>query len=514
MMHFKSRLSILLTGAAVVSTLLSCTRTQENSQPNIIYILMDDMGYGEAGAYGQKKIKTPNIDALAQSGMRFTQHYSGSPVCAPSRCVLLTGQHSGHAYIRGNDPMAERGDVWNFEKASHNPNLEGQRPIPANTVTVGKLLQQAGYTTSCIGKWGLGGPLTDGHPNKQGFDHFFGFICQRQAHSYYPLHLWRNHDKVQLNNDLVVPNTKLDDGADPRDVASYQKFTGGDYTPDLMFEEAQTFIASNKEHPFFLYFSTPIPHLPLSVPQEWIDKYVAEFGDEAPYTGARGYFPARHPKATYAAMITYLDHQIGQMVQQLKDEGLYENTIILFSSDNGATFTGGSDTPWFKSNAPFKSEYGYGKGFLHEGGIRVPMIASWPGQIEPGTSSGHVSAFQDVLPTLCDIAGVKKKVRTDGISFLPTLLEKEQPTHDYLYFEFAEYGGQQAVRIGDWKGIRKNIHKGNLIIELYDLATDIQELNNIADQHPEIVKQMEEIMQKEHVPSAVKRFKFATLGDE
>jgi len=254
--------------------------------------------------------------------------------------------------------------------------------------------------------------------------------------------------------------------------------------------------------------------LPLSVPQEWIDKYVAEFGDETPYVGDRGYFPARHPKATYAAMITYLDHQIGQIVQQLKDEGLYENTLIIFSSDNGATFTGGSDTPWFNSNAPFKSEYGFGKGFLHEGGIRVPMIASWPGQIEPETTADHVSAFQDVLPTLCDITGIKKPVNTDGMSFLPTLLGKEQQTHDYLYFEFLEYGGQQAVRMGNWKGIRKNIHKGNLSIELYDLSTDIQELNNIAEQHSEILKRMEEIMKKEHTPSTVKRFKFATLGDE
>jgi arylsulfatase len=488
---------------------------EEALPPNIIFILADDLGYNELGCYGQEKIETPNIDTLAQQGMRFTQHYAGSPVCAPSRCVLMTGKHTGHAYVRSNDEWGERGDVWDFAKAVDDPTLEGQRPIPADTVTVAKLLQAAGYKTACVGKWGLGAPFTEGVPNRQGFDFFFGYNCQRQAHTYYPRHLWKNEEKVWMNNELVVPNTKLDEGADPNDPESYAKFNLRDYSPALMLEEALGFIESSKEQPFFLYFASPIPHNPLQAPKKWVDYYSEKLGQEEPYLGDRGYFPHQVPHAAYAAMVSYLDEQVGQIVKKIQQSGLQENTLVLFSSDNGPTYSGGADSAFFDSARPFKCEYGYGKGFVHEGGIRVPMIAKWPGHIQPGTESDHISAFWDILPTLCDIAGANVPDGIDGISFVPALtgLGTQAQHHEFLYWEFPSYEGQQAVRMGDWKGIRKGIFNGNLEIELYDLKTDIQEQNNLASEHPEIVAKMEEIMKREHVPSTVDRFKIPQLGD-
>ena len=476
-------------------------KEQESTRPNIIFILADDLGYGELGSYGQEKIMTPNIDGLASEGMKFTQFYSGAPVCAPARCILLTGKHSGHAFIRGNNEWAARGEVWDFEKASNDPGLEGQYPIPVETVTLGKLLQGAGYKTACIGKWGLGAPLTDGVANKQGFDFFFGYNCQRQAHTYYPLHLWKNEEKVFLDNDLIVPGTKLEEGADPIDPASYSKFTQNEYSADLMMAEALNFMDENKDQPFFLYFASPIPHDPLQVPKEYVDRYRESFGDEEPYLGDKGYFPHRYPRAAYAGMITYLDDQVGQLIKKLMELGLYENTLIIFTSDNGPTYAGGVDAAFFDSAKPFKSEYGWGKGFTHEGGIRVPMLASWPGHIQPGSINDHISAFWDVLPTFCEVTEIPVPEDTDGISFLPALIGKEQTNHDYLYWEFPSYTGQQAVRMGKWKAIRQNIFKGNMDIELYNLENDIREQNNIASEHPEIIKQMEEIMINEHVPS-------------
>lgn len=483
-------------------------------KPNIIYILADDLGYAELGSYGQKRIETPHLDALAASGMRFTQHYSGAPVCAPSRCILLTGQHSGHAYIRGNDEWASRGEVWNFAKATEDPNLEGQRPIPGDIPTVGNVLQAAGYKTAIIGKWGLGAPLTEGIPNNRGFDFFFGYNCQRQAHTLYPKHLWKNQQKVFLDNELVVPKTKLDSLADPKDLASYSKYVQKDYAPQLMQDEVLRFIEQNKDHPFFLYYATPLTHAPLQIPQEYVEKYIEKFGEEEPYLGDKGYFPSRYPKATYAAMVSYLDAQVGEIVQKLKDEGQYEHTLIIFSSDNGPTYNGGTNSPFFESAQPFKSEYGWGKGFLHEGGIRVPMIANWPGKIAQGSTSELVSAFWDVLPTLADVAGVATPADVDGISFLPELLgQPGQKEHEFLYWEFPAYQGQQAVRMGDWKGIRKNIFKGNMEIELYNLVTDPAEQQNIASSHPGIVNEIAEIMKKEHTIPHIDKFKIEQLGD-
>jgi len=498
--------------------LFSCNKEQtkkENQKPNVIYILADDLGYGELGVYGQEKIQTPNIDALANNGMLFTQHYSGAPVCAPSRYMLLTGKHAGHARIRGNDEWAERGDVWNFEKAVTDPNLEGQRPILNTTETIGKVMQKAGYKTAVVGKWGLGAPLTEGIPNKSGFDFFYGYNCQRQAHQLYPKHLWKNEEKIILENDLIAPNTKLDKGADPNLLDSYKKYDQIDYAPALMQTEVLNFIEENKEQPFFMYYASPLPHLPLQVPHKYVDKYVKIFGEEEPYIGNRGYFPNRYPNAAYAGMITYLDDQVGEIVSKLKELNLYENTIIIFTSDNGPSYTGGMDPEYFESAKPFPSNYGRTKGFTYEGGVRVPMIASWPGKIKEGSTTDHISAFWDVMPTLGELVNAEVPEDIDGLSFLPTLLDKEnQSEHEFLYWEFPSYQGQQAVRMGDWKGVRKNIFKGNMDIELYNLRSDITESIDVANEHPEIVAKIEAIMKREHTTAELDRFKIKQLGDK
>ena len=328
------------------------------------------------------------------------------------------------------------------------------------------------------------------------------------------MHLWRNEEKDLLNNKMEPPHSNLSEGVDPNNPNSYADFTLNDYAPELMHEEALKFIEENKDRPFFLYYASPIPHLPLQAPQRWVDYYQKKLGPEEPFTG-KSYFPNLTPRATYAAMISYLDEQVGDIVIQLKDLGIYDNTLIIFSSDNGPTFTGGADTPYFDSANPFKTERGWAKGYLHEGGIRVPMIASWPGRINPGTISNHLSAFYDVMPTLCEVVGKPIPGQSDGISFLPALLNKPQvEQHNYLYWEFPAYNGQQAVRMGKWKGIRKNIFDGNLGIELYNLDTDIQEQFNIASTHHDVVEKIETIMKHEHVPPALDRFKISQLGDK
>ena len=494
----------------------ACSSPSER-KPNIIYILADDLGYGELGCYGQTKIKTPNIDQLARSGMLFTQHYSGSPVCAPSRYMLLTGKHPGHAYIRGNDEWKERGKVWDYGAAVNDPNLEGQRPIPESTTTIGDILKSSGYTTGIVGKWGLGGPQTEGIPNNCGFDFFYGYNCQRQAHQLYPQHLWRNDQKDRLDNQLVAPgvDNQLAAGNDSLDLASYALWDQKDYAPAKMHEEALSFIQANQDQPFFLYYASPLPHLPLQVPQEYVDRYVNLWGDEDPYTGSNGYFPNRYPRAAYAGMISYLDDQVGEIVAKLKELNLYDNTLIIFSSDNGPSYVGGVDAEYFNSAGPFPNNYGRTKGFTYEGGIRVPMIASWPGKISPGSSSDHISAFWDVLPTLAEVVEARPPGDIDGISFLATLLAQNtsQDKHEFLYWEFPSYNGQQAVRLNEWKGIRKDIFDGNLTIELYNLNNDLAESNDVADQHPEIVAQIQEIMEKEHTPPTLDSFKMEQLGD-
>ncbi len=491
-------------------------RTDGNDQPlvpNIIYILADDLGYGELGVYGQQKIETPNIDALANAGMIFTRHYTGAPVSAPARNVMLTGLHTGNSQIRGNHEWGERGNVRSYLAMLADSTLEGQHPMAQGTITLAHLLQDAGYNTALIGKWGLGAPHTNSVPNKMGFDYFMGYNCQRQAHTYYPVYLYENFNRVYLNNDTVAPHTRLPEEADPYDPASYAPYNLTDYACDVMFDAMSRHLKEVSPHktgkPFFLYWATPIPHVPLQAPQRWVDYYAEKFGDEEPYLGQHGYFPHRYPRAAYAAMVSYLDERVGQLIQQLKDMGVYENTLIVFTSDNGPSFSGGADSPWFDSNKPFKNEYGWSKGFLYEGGIRVPMIATWPGVIEAGSVTDHVSAFWDVLPTFCEIANAQVTVETDGISFLPALQGKPQPEHEFLYWELHEYQGQQAVRMGNWKAIRKNIFGGNMEIELYDLENDIQEQNNLAAKYPELVSQMERIMRESHKPAEIEKFNFS-----
>ena len=502
----------LVAALIILVGLSSCTK--QEPLPNIIYILADDLGYGELGSYGQEKIETPHLDMLAENGMRFTQHYAGSAVCAPSRCILLTGKHGGHAFIRGNHEWGERGPVWDMTKSVNDPNLEGQYPMDPNEVTIAEYLQEAGYATGMIGKWGLGAPLSESVPNTQGFDFFCGYNCQRQAHTYYPKFLWKNQEKLWLDNKLVIPGTKLVEGADPMDPESYADYTLEDYSADVMFREAMTFIESTGDQPFFLYYATPIPHAAIQAPQEWVDKYMEKFGDEEPYLGNKGYFPHPNPKAGYAAMVSYMDNNIGMMMDKLKELGKYDNTLVIFTSDNGPTYNGGTESVWFNSAGPMKEEYGWGKGFLHEGGIRVPMIAHWPGKIKAGTVSEHISVFYDVLPTLCEVAGIEPHTETDGLSFLPELMGENQDEAEYLFWEFPEYQGQQAVRMGKWKALRQDIKKGNMEIQLFNLDEDLQEQNNVAADNPEIVKKMRQIMIDEHQQSTLNRFRMKALGDD
>lgn len=500
--------SILLPLMSSGITFASNSKVPTSTKPNIIYILADDLGYADLGCYGQEKIETPNIDRLAADGMVFSQNYSGTAVSAPSRCITFTGLHSGHAYIRGNDELASRGNVWSHEAMLVDSALEGQRPLPAKTITFPKLLQKAGYHTACIGKWGLGYPGSEGTPNKMGFDFFYGYNCQRQAHTYFPPFLYRNEQREYLNdNKLLPPGTKLDKTADPYREESYAKYTQGTYSCDLMYDEILNYVEKAKGQPFFLTWTTPLPHVPLQAPERWVKHYVKKFGDENPYDGSKGYFPCRYPHATYAAMISYWDEQIGGLIAKLKELGIYENTIIMFTSDNGPTFNGGSDSPWFDSANPFKSEYPWGKASIREGGIRVPLIVNWPNRIAPGSKSNHICASWDVMPTVCELAGYNEPYRTDGISFVPELLGKKQPKHDFLYWEYPEGGGSKAVRIGKWKGLILNIRKeGEEKMMLFNLEEDPREQNDVAAKYPKIIRKMREIMVEAHEDAVIGNF--------
>ena len=485
--------------------------SRSNDRPNIILILADDLGYGELGCYGQEKIETPNIDALSEKGVRFTQHYSGSAVSAPSRCSLLSGLHPGHMSIRGNHEWGSRGDVWNYRSMINDSTLEGQYPMP-DSVTIATLLKHAGYKTGMVGKWGLGAPHSNSVPNKMRFDYFCGYNCQRIAHTYYPVHLWENDHRILLGNDTVKPHLGLAEGSDPNSPDSYSNFSLSTYAPDVMQEKMLSFIEENKSEPFFMYWASPIPHLPLQAPQRWVDYYHDKFGDEDPLINA-SYYPHRYPRAAYAAMISYLDEQVGELLTKLKELGIYENSIIIFTSDNGPTYIE-ADVQWFESAGILKTDSKTNKGYLNEGGIRVPMIVSWPAEIKNSFESDHISAFWDIMPTLTEIAGTMTPDNNDGISFLPELLGQKQNKHDHLYWEFSGYSGQQALRMGPWKAIRKNIKKGNLDIELYNLETDILEENNIAKQKPDLMDQIDSIFRTEHTISPIERFRFDIFGEE
>jgi len=385
--------------------------------------------------------------------------------------------------------------------------------MPESTITLAHHLKEVGYTTGMVGKWGLGAPHTYSIPNNMGFDFFYGFNCQRQAHTYYPLHLYKNKNRVHLANDTIPPRTPLPEGADPMDAKSYSAFTQNYYAPDLMFGEITNFVSSNKTSPFFLYWATPIPHVALQAPQRWVDHYIKKFGDEEPYLGEQGYLPHRNPHAAYAAMVSYLDENIGKLVKQLKNQGIYENTLIIFTSDNGPSYAGGADSEFFESAKPFDADYGKAKGFLYEAGIRVPMIASWPGHIRPNTKSDHVSAHYDMLATLADVAGYPKPEDTDGISILPTLLSEEnQEEHEFLYWEFPSYGGQVAFRMGDWKLVRQNlVNDKEPTLELYNLEDDPTETKNVAALHPEVIAKASDIFDRERETPELENFKMPEI---
>lgn len=439
----------------------------QKDRPNLILIVADDLGWGEVGCYGQEKIRTPHLDALAAEGVRFTDFYAGAPVCAPSRCVLLTGLHSGHAQVRGNT----EGGGWDADS------VEGQRPLLPGTTTLGTLLQQAGYATACVGKWGLGGPDSTGAPEHQGFDHFFGFLCQRRAHNFYPLHLWKDGEKVHFPEH------------------TWKNLTGEHYAHDLMTEDALGWVRAQRDRPFFLYLPYTIPHLALQVPEDSLAEYRGLWEDP-PYEGGKGYLPHPTPRAAYAAMVTRMDRDIGRLVALLEELGLRERTLVVFTSDNGPTFDiGGADSPFFDSTGPFRGR----KGSVFEGGLRVPLIASQPGQVDGGRVVDHVAAFEDILPTFAELAGATVPEGLDGLSFVPTLLgEGEQRERPYLYWEFASYRGQQAVREGRWKAVRRNLVDGEIRTMLFDLEADPAESVDRAAEFPEVVDRLEGRMRAEH----------------
>lgn len=481
----------LLTG--ILMSLVLSVAAQRSGKPNIIYIYADDLGYGELGCYGQQKIKTPNLDKLAAEGMRFADHYTGAPVCAPARCILMTGRHSGHAYIRGNY------ELGGFEDDKEG----GQMPLPEGTYTIAHMLKKAGYVTGAVGKWGLGVANTTGHPNLQGFDYFYGYLDQKQAHNYYPTHLWENMHWDTLRNDPIKVHQPLDPGV--TDPAAFNRYKGREYALDKMAEKARAFIQRNKDRAFFLYLPFPAPHLSLQVPDEALEQYKGKF-DDKPYWGQNNYTPNLYPRASYAAMISYLDKHIGLIMEQLKQLGLDRNTIVMFSSDNGTTFkVGGVDAEYFNSTGGLRGR----KQDLWEGGIREPFIVRWPGKVAAGKVSGHISAQYDLMATLAELTG-SDAGSTDGVSFLSTILGKSgQAKHKYLYFEFPEKLGQVAIRMGRWKGVKSNMRKDpSSPWEIFDLESDRAETSDLSASHPELVKQFDEILKKEHRPSHIREWEF------
>jgi len=446
-------------------------KKETSSKPNIIYILADDLGYGDLGCFGQKDIRTPSLDRMAEEGMRFTDHYAGSTVSAPSRCALMTGRHMGHAYIRGN----------------------GAPPLPEEKVTVAELLKEAGYKTGLIGKWGLGERNTTGHPMNQGFDTFVGYLNQIRAHNSYPAWMWNGRDTMRLDNEVkIIPET-------------YAKGIGGvateknTHSHDVFMREATRFINTNRDTSFFLYLALTIPHANNEA------GYFDSIGMETP--DIMGYDTTDWPETQQAnaAMISYMDRDIGELLEQLEELGIDENTLVIFTSDNDPHKEGGADPAFFNSWGPLK---GY-KRDLYDGGIRVPYIAWWPGKIQAGTTSDHISAFWDFLPTACDIAGTETSGNIDGISYLPELLGQEQKEHDHLYWEINIRGGRQAARKGKWKAVRYEMAENpDKTVELYDLSKDIGEKNNVAEQYPEISKEMLQLMKEAREKPGVEKFMF------
>lgn len=446
------------------------------TQPNIVFILADDLGYGDIGINGQRYIQTPHIDQLARSGMQFTQFYAGATVCAPSRAALMSGHHTGHAFIRGNKGVEP----------------EGQYPLADSIVTVAEQLKKAGYATGAFGKWGLGPVGSEGDPLKQGFDAFYGYNCQSLAHRYYPNHLWHNQAKIVLTENANLTKTEV-------------------YAPDLIQQQALSFIDEHAgNQPFFLFVPTVLPHAELLVPDDDLFRaYKGKF-DEKPHKGedygpgARpgGYTSQPYPRATFAAMVARLDRHVGEIVAKLKEKGIEENTLIIFSSDNGPHKEGGAEPLFFNSNGGVTGA----KRDLYEGGIRIPFIACWPSTVKAGTTSHYIGAFWDLFPTFAELAGAPPApTAIDGLSIVNTLKGNgKQKQHPYLYWEFHEQGGKQAVRKGEWKAVLLNAKAApDGPIELYNLKTDPKESTNVAGQNPQLVAEMRKIMKEAHTPSSV-----------
>lgn len=468
---------------------VACAGTQKagdgSDPPNIVFILADDLGYGELGCYGQSKIQTPNLDRLAASGIRLTQYYAGAPTCAPSRCVLLTGKHLGHAQIRGNRDSGGEGP------------FPGQWPLDEGTVTLPGLLKSAGYRTAAFGKWGLGPSDSAGSPLRQGFDEFFGYNCQRNAHSYYPAFLDDGEERLTINARPVPGNSKQPEGE-----VRAEDWQSENYAPDLILERALQFIDGEHRQPFFLYLPFVEPHVAMQPPQEWIDRYPVEWdAGHGPYRGQNGYLPHPRPRAAYAAMISDLDEHVGAVLDRLAARGLLENTIVVFTSDNGPTH--GAHDPEFSvggASCGFFSSTGVLRGFkgsCYEGGLRVPCVVSWPGMIQPGGVSATPCHAADWLPTLCGVTAgsLPAGFAADGIDLTPLLKSLESPPRTApLIWDFSEYGGIAAIRSGDWKAIRRDIAKDRpRPWELYNLASDPAETTDLAAQFPARVEELEKL---------------------
>ena len=480
--------SAKLSAAAVTALVAACASTGSEaggsrsagaapSRPNVVLVFVDDLGAGELGCYGQEHIQTPNIDRMAREGMRFTRFYAGAPVCGPSRCVLMTGKHLAHATVRNNQPLGE----------------EGQLPISASETTLAEVLEDAGLTGGAFGKWGLGMPGSDGDPLARGFDRFFGYNCQKHAHNFYPRYLWDDDERRPL------------EGND-------RGLTGAQYSHDLIDDELEAFVRANAERPFFVYMPSTLPHLALQVPDETLALYDGAF-EETPYTG-RSYLPHPTPRAAYAAMITHLDRSVGRLLRLLDELGLAEETLVLFTSDNGPTHVKAQvDVDFFDSAGGLRGL----KGSVYEGGLRVPLVARWPGQVEAGCESDHICAFQDLMPTLADVTGGSCPENIDGLSFLPTLLGRtaEQELHDTLVWDFPGYGGQHAVLAGRWKLVRRGLRKkGNSAWELYDLVEDPTESRDLAGAHPELVETISGIFLGSRTRPEWEAFQFGEYADD
>lgn len=458
------------------------------SKPNVVFILADDLGYGELGCYGQEKIPTPNIDRLATQGTRFTRHYSGAPVCAPARCVLMTGKHSGHAEIRGNR-QANR---------SFPEYKEGQHPISEGTVTLAEAFKAAGYATAGIGKWGLGPVGSTGDPNKQGFDLFFGYNCQAVAHSFYPRFLWRNDKQIEINKHPIPGHKKKPEGE-----VRLEDYQGENYAPKLMMEEAEKFIAAHKTDPFFLYLAFIEPHVAIHPPQESVDRFPKEWDKEV-YRGEAGYLPHPRPRAGYAAMISDIDNHVGRVMAALEKAGVADNTIVVFTSDNGTTHPGkkdthfhigGCDAKFFNSTLDLK---GY-KGSVYEGGLRVPMIVRYPGKVEAGAMSDAPGYFADWFLTLCEAVDLTVPEGLDGESLWPGIIGGPTPVERKpMVWVYPQYGGQVAVQMGAIKVLRRGLQtKKPGEWEVYDVVADRGETKNLAKDRPELIEAAKAVLKKE-----------------